>query len=298
LEKTNFELSFNKLLVYFPAVNQEKELKACKNFHHQFIDPALRVYVVDQAPRYLEYMARHSLNASLQHYLVYYFFAKDYIKAFQDVEQVYNISNKNEKTFSVLRRWIKNQYIIKDEGHLATWYLKHLMIFDKNNPLPKHHFAQSLLQQLKDPNKNIEEEEYQKSSNTKKKGIKPKKLAKNVIKVITKKRPEAMELIQKMEGICVGQRLKKIPIILGIPEEDILALGNNVIPNCNLESRVSQDHFNLLRPGLLAYLKDLLEKLPETMKVEIKKRRRAHKPSPSSHTSKYSDFVRIIYTNM
>lgn len=297
MEETNFELSFNKLLVHFPSLNQEQELKACKNFHHQFIDPTIRAYVVEQAPRYLEYMNRHNFNSSLQHYLVYYFFAKDYTASFKELEQVYKNSDKNEKTFSVSRRWIKNQYTIKDEGHLATWYLKHLMIFDKNNPQPKHHFAQALLQQLKNPNKN-KEEEYQKSSNTKKKGIKSKKRDKNVKKIITKKRPEAEDLLQKMEGICVGQRLKKIPIILGIPEEDILTLGNTVIPDCTLEIRVSQDHFNRLKPGLLTYIKCLLEKLPENMKVEIKKNRRAHKPAPHNYTSKYSDFVRIIYTNM
>lgn len=103
-----------------------------------------------------------------------------------------------------------------------------------------------------------------------------------------------------MEDICIGQRLKKIPIVLGIPEEDILRLCKTIIPNCTLESRVSPDQFDLLRPELLGYLQRLLENLRETIEVERKKKkkRRNYKPSIYNKTSKYNDFVRIIYTNM
>ncbi|MEH6745789.1 MAG: hypothetical protein V7670_03035 [Maribacter arcticus] len=119
-------------------------------------------------------------------------------------------------------------------------------------------------------------------------------------KVVRKTKPELQDLLFKIEKICVGQPLRKIAVVFDIPDEVILKLGSSSIPNCNLRHRVNKENFDSLKPILSVYVEKFLESLPEEKsdKRKKKKKKKNRKSSPYTETSKYNDFVRIIYTNM
>jgi hypothetical protein len=117
--------------------------------------------------------------------------------------------------------------------------------------------------------------------------------------IIIKKKPKLLDLITKIEKICLDQPLKKIAVVFGISDTIILKLGKSMIPNCTLDHRVSKVDFEALKPTLELYVKKFIEGLSDEKVVERKKKKkRNYKPSVYNKTSKYYDFVRIIYTNM
>lgn len=119
-------------------------------------------------------------------------------------------------------------------------------------------------------------------------------------KVVRKTKPELQDLLIKIEKICVGQPLRKIAVVFDIPEEIMLKLGSASIPNCTLQRRVTRENFEALKPILTVYVEKFLETLPveKSDKRKKKKKSKNRKSSPYTKTSKYNDFVRIIYTNM
>lgn len=114
-----------------------------------------------------------------------------------------------------------------------------------------------------------------------------------------KKKPNAEDLIPKIEKLCINQPIRKIAIIFEIPESLLLQLAKPIISNCTIDHRISPEEFQSFKPSLMVILKDYLDGLPEEKLIEKKKKKRNSKKGKSfPDTYKYKDFVRIIYTNM
>ncbi len=111
-----------------------------------------------------------------------------------------------------------------------------------------------------------------------------------------KRKPEKSDLMSKIKRICLGKPLEKVAILLDIPNSVILEIAKSIIPNCGIQHRISDDDFEMLEPKLEILVQEFIDDLPNKKIGEIKGKK--YKPSTYTKTSKYYDFVRIIYTNM
>ena len=288
---------FSKILESFAISKLDKRTLNCAIFFNQYVDIAFRIIALERIPQYLEFMQNNNQEASLEHYLLYYYFAKDYTCEYQYVYNIYNTSPNNKSILRALKIYYKKNSTNPNEKYLANWYLKHLRKLDNIEISLKTPIDQKLFDYIENSKilRNKEETAIKNDIDQQSKSKTHKKRSRKS-KFYSKRIPKIEDLLKTLEKVCVGHPFNKIAIVLGLPESEILDIGKSAIPGCSLDYRVSKDDFENLKPHLIKYLKSILHQLTETKSKSDKKK--PYKLNKYTDTSKYGDFISIIYTRM
>ena len=128
------------------------------------------------------------------------------------------------------------------------------------------------------------------------------KSRKNLIKKGYKIRhkPSSQDLVTKIEKICVGQPLKKIPIVLGVSINELAHLLDVNVPIIDLDDRLSMSSFIKIKEPLLNYIENLLKDLPEKQMVTPSKGLSNAKKTNTAYSKleSHKGFINFINTNM
>lgn len=107
------------------------------------------------------------------------------------------------------------------------------------------------------------------------------------------------DVLLKAEALCVGQMFKKLSAVLGITEDEVQKL---IAPleGTSMDTRMSKTDFETLKPILKMHIQEILEPLPATAKVKLKKRKSNTnlKATNYSKLKGYKGYVRFVSSNM
>lgn len=111
---------------------------------------------------------------------------------------------------------------------------------------------------------------------------------------------KAVDVLGKLEKLCVNSPIYKIPIILGVPEYKVIRILESTFPNYDFNARLTINQFIILKPKIAIYIWKIIKDLPEKTTVKFKKidQKRSSGYKQYEIIENHKGLFRLIYTKM